>query len=137
VHGDRPTRTQCSFQFNPTGTKKFTSSCDIAKQSWQRASVSYDDIVAPAGTRCDQGGRDRGHDRVTPEDIAAAKAAADAKLAELRPRNPQIPRPSRQLQRPAKDLSDEKTANDTVLGANLGAALKAAGYPAKADHGQV
>jgi hypothetical protein len=23
---------ECSFQFNPTGTVKFTSSCDIAKQ---------------------------------------------------------------------------------------------------------
>ena len=23
---------ECSFQFNPTGTAKFTSSCDIAKQ---------------------------------------------------------------------------------------------------------
>jgi hypothetical protein len=23
---------ECSFQFNPVGTAKFTSSCDIAKQ---------------------------------------------------------------------------------------------------------
>ena len=41
---------QCSFQFNPTGTVKFTSSCDIAKQVLAGASVSYDNIVAPAGT---------------------------------------------------------------------------------------
>ncbi len=27
-----PTPGECSFQFNPTGTAKFTSSCDIAKQ---------------------------------------------------------------------------------------------------------
>ncbi len=41
---------ECSFQFNPTGTVKFTSSCDIAKQVLAGASVSYDNIVAPAGT---------------------------------------------------------------------------------------
>jgi len=41
---------ECSFQFNPTGTSKFTSSCDIAKQVLAGASVSYENIVAPAGT---------------------------------------------------------------------------------------
>ncbi|MEO7391847.1 MAG: MFS transporter [Ramlibacter sp.] len=41
---------ECSFQFNPTGTVKFTSSCDIAKQVLAGASVSYDNIAAPAGT---------------------------------------------------------------------------------------
>ncbi len=33
---------ECSFQFNPTGTAKFTSSCDIAKQVLATRSVSYD-----------------------------------------------------------------------------------------------
>lgn len=32
----------CSFQFNPTGTAKFTSSCDIAKASLAKASVNYE-----------------------------------------------------------------------------------------------
>ncbi|MEI8156369.1 MAG: MFS transporter [Burkholderiales bacterium] len=41
---------ECSFQFNPTGTVKFTSSCDIAKQALAGASVSYENAVAPAGT---------------------------------------------------------------------------------------
>ena len=41
---------ECSFQFNPTGTVKFTSSCDIAKQVLAGASVSYDNVIAPAGT---------------------------------------------------------------------------------------
>ncbi|CAM3763851.1 MFS transporter [Paracidovorax anthurii] len=41
---------ECSFQFNPTGTAKFTSSCDIAKQVLAAGSVSYDNEVAPAGT---------------------------------------------------------------------------------------
>jgi hypothetical protein len=40
---------ECSFQFNPTGTVKFTSSCDIAKQVLAGASVSYDNIAGPAG----------------------------------------------------------------------------------------
>ena len=33
---------ECSFQFNPTGTAKFTSSCDIAKQVLASSSVSYE-----------------------------------------------------------------------------------------------
>ena len=41
---------ECSFQFNPTGTVKFTSSCDIAKQVLAAGSVSYDNEAAPAGT---------------------------------------------------------------------------------------
>ncbi|MGP1692054.1 MAG: MFS transporter [Giesbergeria sp.] len=41
---------ECSFQFNPTGTAKFTSSCDIAKQVLAAGSVSYDSQDAPAGT---------------------------------------------------------------------------------------
>jgi len=41
---------ECSFQFNPTGTVKFTSSCDIAKQALAGRSVSYDNAIAPAGT---------------------------------------------------------------------------------------
>jgi len=41
---------ECQFQFNPTGTKKFTSSCDIAKAKLAAASVNYRNEVAPAGT---------------------------------------------------------------------------------------
>jgi MFS family permease len=41
---------ECSFQFNPTGTVKFTSSCDIAKQVLAGASVSYENVAAAAGT---------------------------------------------------------------------------------------
>ena len=40
----------CQFQFNPTGTKSFTSSCDIAKASLARRSVNYTNASAPAGT---------------------------------------------------------------------------------------
>ncbi|MDB5867671.1 MAG: major facilitator superfamily 1 [Polaromonas sp.] len=41
---------ECSFQFNPTGTARFTSSCDIAKQVLAGASVSYQNAAAPSGT---------------------------------------------------------------------------------------
>ncbi|WP_333843514.1 MFS transporter [Limnohabitans sp.] len=41
---------ECSFQFNPTGTLKFTSSCDIAKQVLASSSVSYDNVVGAPGT---------------------------------------------------------------------------------------
>jgi len=36
---------ECSFQFNPTGVAKFTSSCDIAKQVLAAGSVSYDNVA--------------------------------------------------------------------------------------------
>jgi len=36
---------ECSFQFNPTGVAKFTSSCDIAKQVLAARSVSYENVV--------------------------------------------------------------------------------------------
>ncbi len=42
---------QCSFQFNPTGTKQFTSSCDVAKQALANASVNYDTEQAPGTAR--------------------------------------------------------------------------------------
>lgn len=40
----------CSFQFNPTGTSKFTNSCDVAKALLARSSVSYSVQEAPAGS---------------------------------------------------------------------------------------
>ncbi|MDR3013797.1 MAG: MHS family MFS transporter [Delftia acidovorans] len=40
---------ECSFQFNPTGTSKFTSSCDVAKQLLAAGSVSYDSEDAAPG----------------------------------------------------------------------------------------
>jgi MFS family permease len=40
----------CRFQFNPTGTSKFTSSCDVATAFLTKNSVPYDIVPAPAGT---------------------------------------------------------------------------------------
>jgi MFS family permease len=43
-------KNECSFQFNPTGTAKFTTGCDTAKAALARASVKYSVTEAPAGT---------------------------------------------------------------------------------------
>jgi MFS family permease len=40
----------CTFQFNPTGTAKFTTSCDIATAFLTRNSVPYDVVPGPAGS---------------------------------------------------------------------------------------
>jgi MFS family permease len=40
----------CNFQFNPTGTSKFTSGCDVAKALLSRSSVKYTSTGAQAGT---------------------------------------------------------------------------------------
>ena len=125
---------ECSFQFDPVGKAKFTSSCDIAKQNLARASVSYDNIVAPAGMAATiQVGQTLVQVKYTPEDIAAAKAKAEAKLADLTAAQPQDPKAIEVATKSMKDLSNEKTAGATLMTGNLGAALKAAGYPAKAD----
>ena len=42
---------ECSFQFNPVGTAKFTTSCDIAKSALVARSVNYQNQAAPAGTK--------------------------------------------------------------------------------------
>ncbi len=42
---------ECSFQFNPTGVAKFTSSCDIAKQVLAANSVSYEDVVGTGAAK--------------------------------------------------------------------------------------
>jgi MFS family permease len=41
---------ECSFQFNPAGTAKFSSSCDVATASLTRAGMHYERVDAPAGT---------------------------------------------------------------------------------------
>ena len=125
---------ECSFQFNPTGTKKFTSSCDIAKQKLAGASVSYDNVVAPAGTPAViKVGETEVLTVVTPEDIATAKADAEKKLADLNAAEPKDAKAIAAATARVKALSGEKTAKDAVFTGKLSAALKAANYPAKAD----
>jgi hypothetical protein len=93
----------CQFQFNPTGTKKFTSSCDIVKGKLAAASVNYSNEAAPAGT------------------VATVKIG-DTVLTSY----------------DANGLSKEDAAaKDKAFSKELSDAIKAAGYPSKADPAQM
>jgi MFS family permease len=74
----------CSFQFNPTGTAKFTSSCDIAKAQLSRTSVNYETVESlAAGQPAAVTIGDTvvtSYDATTAADAAAAKAAFDGEL---------------------------------------------------------
>ena len=75
---------ECSFQFNPTGTSSFTSSCDIAKSFLARNAVNYTNILAPAGTVAKIKIGDKeivAFDRIAAGAEAAAKNAAFEKDA--------------------------------------------------------
>jgi len=92
---------ECSFQFNPTGTVKFTSSCDIAKQVLAGASVSYENAAGTGNATIKIG------ETVIEGYSSKGLSADDAKK---------------------KDGEFKKAVAD---------ALKAAGYPAKADPAKV
>ena len=94
---------ECSFQFNPTGTAKFTSSCDIAKQVLAANSVSYENQVGTAGATAVIKVGDTVIEGYTSRGLPADQAKA-------------------------KDAEFKKGVID---------ALRAAGYPAKADPAQV
>jgi MFS family permease len=69
----------CSFQFNPVGTAKFTNSCDIAKALLARGAVNYRTEDAPAGTKAtvNVGGKEfAAADPAFAKDIGAALTAA-------------------------------------------------------------
>ena len=63
----------CKFQFNPTGTSKFTSSCDIATAFLTKNSVPYDVVPGPAGQPATV---KVGDDTITSYDSVAAGADA-------------------------------------------------------------
>ena len=88
---------ECSFQFNPTGTTKFTSSCDIAKQVLASNSVNYENVAGTGMAQIKVG------DKVIPSYTSKGMAPDDAKK------------------------------QDAAFKKEVGAAIKAAGYPAKAD----
>ena len=94
-------QSQCTFQFNPTGTAKFTSSCDIAKQMLAANSANYNTV---SGTG------------------PAVIQIGDKTITVVG----------------AKDLPpDEFKAKEAALKKEIGAALKSAGYPTKADPAQM
>jgi len=133
---------ECSFQFNPTGVAKFTSSCDIAKQKLAASSVSYDNASAPSGTPAtikvgETLINSYSADKISDSDIAAAKQAATKKVDDLQA----AAKPEAEIKAATDALAalnkDGKAAaakaKDTAMVSALGAALKAAGYPTKAD----
>jgi MFS family permease len=63
---------ECSVQFNPAGTSKFTSSCDIAKAALVKAGVPYTNQAGPAGSKAEI---DVGSTRIAAYDATAADAA--------------------------------------------------------------
>jgi MFS family permease len=75
----------CSFQFNPTGTVKFTSSCDIAKAQLARTSVNYETIIGKPGMLAEVKVGDTSivsydASKLAPADLKTAKAAFDTGL---------------------------------------------------------
>jgi MFS family permease len=98
----------CHFQFNATGTKKFPSSCDIATAQLTAASVSYTRQDAASGT------------------IASVKVGDKVY-------------PSFNATMTPDGLNFDPASRDreAALKKDLGAALKAAGYPTKADPTQL
>jgi hypothetical protein len=77
----------CSFQFNPTGTAKFTSSCDIARAQLARTSVNDSTVEAEADMIATVQIGDTiipSHDgaALTGDDLKAAKAAFGTALAD-------------------------------------------------------
>ncbi len=69
----------CKFQFNPTGTAKFTTSCDIATSFLTRNSVPYDVVAGPAGSAATVKIGDAtivGYDAIAAGDKAKATGAA-------------------------------------------------------------
>ena len=98
----------CHFQFNATGTRKFPSSCDIATAQLTAASVSYTRRDAPAGTVASIGVGTR---TIQSFDATMTPDGLNFDLA-------------------SRD-------REAALKKDLGAALKTAGYPAKADPTQL
>jgi MFS family permease len=95
-------RNACSFQFDPVGKTRFTSSCDVAKSALAKRGIPYTNVAAERGAVAQVTIGDR--------NIASFEGGA----------------------LDSKAFTDQSKA----FGTELGAALKAAGYPEKADPAQ-
>jgi MFS family permease len=98
----------CHFQFNLTGEKKFPSSCDIAMQVLSARSVNYSKEEAPAGSIA--------RIRIGEKELGSFNAvmAADGRTFD------------------AASMEQE-----AAFKKKAGAAIRAAGYPAKANPDQI
>ncbi len=113
----------CSFQFNPTGTLKFTNSCDVAKAQLQRTSVNYETVPGPAGSVAEI----KVGDTLIPSYNAAANAAAVKAATEA------LATAKSGTDQAAIDAAqaalDKEKAVKSGFEKSLNEALKAAGYP--------
>ncbi|MDM5178923.1 MFS transporter [Massilia sp. DJPM01] len=98
----------CHFQFNLTGTKKFPSSCDIATGMLTASSVSYTKDDAPPGT-----------------------------VAKVRIGDKEYTSFTATMTPDGLNFNADSKAKEAALKTEIGAAIKAAGYPAKADSEQI
>jgi MFS family permease len=84
---------ECSFQFNPVGTAKFTTSCDITKALLARASVNYTTVEGTDGQIAEvkvgdvvipsySGAANADATKAATAALDAAKAAIDAAMLE-------------------------------------------------------
>ena len=113
----------CTFQFNPVGTAKFTTSCDIATGFLARNSVPYDIVqTAAPGTPATIAIGDKtiqSYDAVAAGDKATAMGAAFNKQVNMALHEAGYP-----LNRGAATVADQKL--DAFVAANPEAALDAA-----------
>ncbi len=117
----------CSFQFNPVGTAKFTHSCDVLKAALNKASANSETVAAPAGTIASV---KVGETVVSSYDAGAnAKAIAEAKAA--------LETAKAGTDQAATDAAqaalDSANGVKTGFEKSLADALAAAGYPVAVD----
>ena len=98
----------CHFQFNLTGQKKFPSSCDIASSMLTSQSVNFTRQAAPVGT------------------IATVKIG-DKEFTSF----------NAGLDTAGLNFDANSKTREAALKKEIGAAIKAAGYPASADVDQI
>jgi hypothetical protein len=98
----------CHFQFNLTGTKKFPSSCDIATGMLTASSVNYTKQDAPAGSIAKV--------KIGDKEYTSFTASMDAD---------------------GLNFDADSKKREAALKSEVGGAIKAAGYPPKADPAQI
>ncbi|TIO05334.1 MFS transporter [Mesorhizobium sp.] len=113
----------CKFQFNPVGTAKFTTSCDIATSFLAKSSVPYDIVTtaAPGTAATVKIGNETvdSYDAVAAGDQAKAKDAAFTKAVNMALQDSGYP-----LKRAASKVADQKL--DAFVAANPELKLDAA-----------
>ncbi len=113
----------CSFQFNPTGTVKFTNSCDVAKAQLARTSVNYTTVGGAAGSVAEI----KVGETVVPSYDASANGAAIKTATEA------LDKAKAGTDQAATDAAqaalDKEKGVKAAFEKSLNDALKAAGYP--------